>query len=997
MHRLASTFRVLAAVILAAGSLHGFDLWQEFPQTGTRANLWSVAFGGRTLVAVGEAGTIVVHRYDTSVWVPADSGTAVWLVGAGFGQGRFVVVGDRGTILTSDDAGGTWTPRVSGLTTRLNAVAYGGGRWVAVGEEGTVLTSPDGTAWTRRPALGAGFLRALAYGRGRFLLGGAGGMLFTSTDGETFTRVPLATSADIEGAAIVPDRYFVVGSEGLRASATELDAWQVAPPAGPATFRGVAVRNETEASAVGEATASTFIARSLSWVGPAGNFGLFGTAVAQGENELVAVGFDGRIARSAMASAPPLVASPGRTAIFGHEIRLGLRSPVPVRSYQWTRNGVDIPGATQPELVFPRASPADTGAYGLRFTTDLGASTLIGGTTFQVLPGGRPELRDPSFNAALPGAPTLVVPQPDGRLLVAGTFSVAPGGRPTYGLARLGLDGALDPSFRAGTGIPSGSSIAELRPLSDGRLYVRGSFNRIADEPRPGLARLLPDGSIDPSFQPVPEAASPTQLAPASDGTLYLERAGATGAATIVRVTATGALDPGFPPFADHLLVAVDTEGRVLATRLGPGTREFRRILPDGRPDPTYTNSTVPYEQGVTFSRYVTPARWTPHGLYAVQAFVSRFSRTYTLLRYRPDGGIDPAYRSQTFDSVVGADVIATHRPDGGFWVQRLGNFDTTSVESYSPDGLPEPDRYATLPDLSRYTVRAHTHDGSLIATQLTSPGVEKLVRIRPLRGAAGRLTNLSVRSFVGSGTAPLVVGFVTQGLNPTAALLRAIGPGLAPFDVPDRMPDPQLTLARDGTPIATSDDWDKVIAPQFAAVGAFALAEGSADAAFETLVGAGDHTFVAAPSGASGGGTVLAELYQTIAPGITGRRFVNLSARARVSPDRPHVAGFAIAGSLPLPILIRAAGPALSTFGVPDVLNDPKLTLYDASGAPIWENDSWDTGAAIAASVGAFRFDAGSRDAAAVVTLAPGTYTVQVSGAAGQSGEALVEVYVVP
>jgi len=46
---------------------------------------------------------------------------------------------------------------------------------------------------------------------------------------------------------------------------------------------------------------------------------------------------------------------------------------------------------------------------------------------------------------------------------------------------------------------------------------------------------------------------------------------------------------------------------------------------------------------------------------------------------------------------------------------------------------------------------------------------------------------------------------------------------------------------------------------------------------------------------------------------------------------------------------------------------------------------------------VGAFALPVGSKDAALVITLPPGNYTVIVSGVAGASGVALAEVYAVP
>jgi hypothetical protein len=64
-----------------------------------------------------------------------------------------------------------------------------------------------------------------------------------------------------------------------------------------------------------------------------------------------------------------------------------------------------------------------------------------------------------------------------------------------------------------------------------------------------------------------------------------------------------------------------------------------------------------------------------------------------------------------------------------------------------------------------------------------------------------------------------------------------------------------------------------------------------------------------------------------------------------------------------------------------------------------IAENDDWNGSlAAVFSQVGAFPLTAGSKDAAVVLTLTAGkSYTVQVAGANGGVGEALVEVYEVP
>jgi hypothetical protein len=108
-------------------------------------------------------------------------------------------------------------------------------------------------------------------------------------------------------------------------------------------------------------------------------------------------------------------------------------------------------------------------------------------------------------------------------------------------------------------------------------------------------------------------------------------------------------------------------------------------------------------------------------------------------------------------------------------------------------------------------------------------------------------------------------------------------------------------------------------------------------------------------------------------------------------------IVGFVISGPRPQTVLLRAIGPSLAAFGVTGALADPRLELF-AGQDHLLANDDWGgsaTLAAVAAQSGAFALAAGSRDAALVATLAPGSYTAQVSGAA--TGIALIEIYEVP
>ncbi|HXQ82379.1 MAG TPA: family 16 glycosylhydrolase [Opitutaceae bacterium] len=130
------------------------------------------------------------------------------------------------------------------------------------------------------------------------------------------------------------------------------------------------------------------------------------------------------------------------------------------------------------------------------------------------------------------------------------------------------------------------------------------------------------------------------------------------------------------------------------------------------------------------------------------------------------------------------------------------------------------------------------------------------------------------------------------------------------------------------------------------------------------------------------------------------GSKLVNIATRGFVGTGANSlIAGFVVGGPSPKTVLIRASGPALaaSPFNVPGTLPDPQLQLY--SGSTVLEsNAGWQGNAQVAsaaAQVGAFAWtDPASNDAALLTTLSPGAYTAIVSGASGDSGVALLEVY---
>jgi alpha-tubulin suppressor-like RCC1 family protein len=257
----------------------------------------------------------------------------------------------------------------------------------------------------------------------------------------------------------------------------------------------------------------------------------------------------------------------------------------------------------------------------------------------------------------------------------------------------------------------------------------------------------------------------------------------------------------------------------------------------------------------------------------------------------------------------------------------------------------------------------------------------------------APRLYSLAVRTALAANQI-LIVGFTMSG-GAKNVLLRAAGPTLGAFGVPETMVDPKLDLYSGSTLITSNDNWggSPSLAATFTSAGAFAYASAtSLDAALVASIDGGRTAHVYGPAA----GAVLVEGYD-VGSG-DAQRFTSLSARNRVGTGANIlIAGFSLSGEGRRNLLIRAVGPTLGVFGVPSVLSDPKLEIYQGS-TKIGENDNWAaTLSTTFSSVGAFGLTAGSRDAAIAVSLAAGGYTVQVSGADGGVGEALVEIYELP
>ena len=295
----------------------------------------------------------------------------------------------------------------------------------------------------------------------------------------------------------------------------------------------------------------------------------------------------------------------------------------------------------------------------------------------------------------------------------------------------------------------------------------------------------------------------------------------------------------------------------------------------------------------------------------------------------------------------------------------------------------------------------SYTVDVSNAAGTVTS--APALLTVTPT-SEPGRIANFSIRSNAGAGSQTLIVGLAIDGdnaANGQSLLVRGVGPTLSTLGVTTALADPKIEFYRGTTKLFENDNWEvsSTAMTLAAQVNAFALPVGSRDATIQqTALPRGAYTVQLSSVTPGQTGIALAEIFDATPAGVSARELVNVSARTQVAGgDNTLIAGFVIGGSTARTVLIRAAGPMLGAFGVTGALADPKLTLF-RNTTTLAESDNWQSSVELVdafKAAGAFDFNARSRDAVLLITLAPGSYTAHVSGvAANATGVALVEIY---
>ncbi len=974
-----SVFAIFFAVVCLWPTTVRATTWYSPTPITAGATIYASVQGGNQTVLVGGAGLIATspNRKD---WTRRISGVTVKLYGVAYGANRFVAVGEFGAILSSSD-GVTWTaekhPYVTSIAPDINGIIFAGGRFVAVSRSlssstsENIITSPDGRTWTRQTVDRGGYqLSFVSFANGQFVAGG-GGILMVSSDATTW-RTVWTGQTWLYAAARSSARWVAAGSDGITVTSADGNTW----------------------------TQSELGQRSTVWALTYRD----GRFLCVGTNSFVIPGNNA----SVFSSADGLTWTP---------------QPFPETSSITRRDWLTSLLVT------------DTGvmAFG---SGGLIAETTNGGAAWTLLsrPADRPHFSDVVYANGL----FVAVADKSTNLPIQGINE----GR--IAAIYTSLDGWNWQEQSSGV---RGSVLTKIA-YGSGRFVAAGTAGVIVYS-SDGVEWQRADHPVGASWQGIAYGAGRFVAVGAgtmtsTDGVKWDVQAGTSSANYYGVRFANGSFFLSTSPFSGPVLRSTDgvnwtsftlsgspslndiafSNGLLVAATNGSATFEGNNFISTGALQTStdgvlWTALRTPYlgamrcvqrlsdrwvaatSEGAFLSstdgRIWTPdERLTNNGIYGIAAapdYAVAVGEFGTLLTTRDPKTLPPATRPLIAVSPVAQTISAGAQlrltvsiiasPAPSFQWMKDGIAITGAVgSSYTVPAAMES-------DAGEYTVVATNSAGSVTTLPIT-------VTI-----LASRIANLSILSVLSVTSPELTVGFFASGTN-KSLLVRAVGPALAQFGLIP-LARPGLSIYSGQTPIAVNEGWDRAPnAPQISAaatrVGAFTLPPASEDSAALNSFANGSYSAIVRARNGPPTGSVLVEIYD--ADTSTGR-LTNVSALAPVGPGANLVAGFVLSGNTSKRLLIRAIGPGLGAFGRTGVLADPQLSVIRAgSQTALTANDNWGGDQAMVAtffSVGAFNLANNSKDAAVVVSLEPGAYTVQVSGVGATSGDALVEVYELP
>jgi len=592
------------------------------------------------------------------------------------------------------------------------------------------------------------------------------------------------------------------------------------------------------------------------------------------------------------------------------------------------------------------------------------------------------------INPTSPASTYAIAVQRDGKILVSGNF-VTIGGQTRNLFARLDPETGLADSFDP---VPN-SAVASIAVQPDGMICVGGGFDQIGQRIRHHIARLDPATGIADSFNPNANSSVST-IVLQEDGKILMggdfSGANSIGGETrnhIARLDPTTGLADSFDPNANNIIhsIVMQADGKILvggyfsgANSIGGETRNYIARL---NPTTGLADSFDPNSNNVVLAIAVQAdgkilvggfydtiggqtrtdfARLTNDTASLQDLIASRTDITWTL------GGSAPQYSRVTFES-------SSDNQNYTFLGEGTAIGDTWTLKGLS------------FPIEENLYVRARGYYRGGIDN--SSDSVIESVRNAFIHRPS-TLGNISTRLRVQTGDNAMIGGFIITGTQPKTVIVRGMGPSLP---VLGALADPVIEVhGASGELLAMNDNWmddpnrqhviDSGLAPT-----------NDLESALWGIINPGPYTVVVRGKNDTAG-VGLFEVYdldQTV-----DSKLGNISTRGFVETDNNvMIGGTIIVGNEPARVLLRAIGPSLTSFGVPNVLQDPTLELRDANGDLVASNDNWrsDQEAEIIATGIPPSNDL---ESAIVGNLLPGNYTAIVRGINNGTGNAVVEAY---
>jgi hypothetical protein len=257
------------------------------------------------------------------------------------------------------------------------------------------------------------------------------------------------------------------------------------------------------------------------------------------------------------------------------------------------------------------------------------------------------------------------------------------------------------------------------------------------------------------------------------------------------------------------------------------------------------------------------------------------------------------------------------------------------------------------------------------------------------------RLANIATRVNVQGGQNDAIAGFIKRKSSTKRVLIRGLGTSTG---VPGALANPSLKIYDATGQIASNDNWRTTQQAEISASGLAPVTDNEA-AVIINLAGAANNTgYTAILSGVNGAtGIGLVEVYDLDAESFAD--LGNVSTRGLVGTgNNVVIGGFVVTDdsltNQPQNILVRGIGPSLSGAGVSNPLADPVIDLHDAQGNIIASNNDWGTSPDAAALTTSGLAPSHPKESALLKTLAPGPYTVILSGVGGATGVGNVQAY---